>query len=375
MNINLSSDIPKKYREQLYSVGVYAKKLGLSAWVAGGAVRDFYLKRPTLDIDLAFSGNQESVAGFCVKQWGGGKRKFSQFGTFRVNMADGLKFDMVRTRQEKYPYPGSLPQVEFSPKIKDDLFRRDFTVNAWCFSILPDTFGQTYDAFGSQKDIDGGIIRILHDKSFLDDPTRMLRATRFAGRFGWTLAPKTERLLREAVKGEYPLLLTRERFSREFLKVLKEEKIKKIFLLMEKYDMLKFAWPGLQWHDALLNSQDVQERVGILVCTLGASGEDFLRSLHLPKEFTQEILGAWKVTREKMSPLGSLSPLQKEILKAVVPGLPPMALEPCFVRGRELKDLGLAGRRISGALDRVRQAQWAGEVKTREEAQAFLKAH
>ena len=95
MNINLSSDIPKKYREQLYSVGAYAKKLGLSAWVAGGAVRDFYLKRPTLDIDLAFSGNQESVAGFCVKQWGGGKRKFSQFGTFRVNMADGLKFDKI----------------------------------------------------------------------------------------------------------------------------------------------------------------------------------------------------------------------------------------------------------------------------------------
>ena len=146
-------------------------------------------------------------------------------------------------------------------------------------------------------------------------------------------------------------------------------------MLMEKYDMLKFAWPGLQWHDALLNSQDVQERVGILVCMLGVSGEDFLRSLHLPKEFTQEILGAWKVTREKMSPLGSLSPLQKKILKAVVPGLPPMALEPCFVRGRELKDLGLAGRRISGALDRVRQAQWAGEVKTREEAQSFLKAH
>ena len=364
--------IPRKYKEQLYSVGLYAKKLGLKAWVVGGAVRDFYLHRDTLDIDLAFSGNQESVAGFCVKHWGGGKRKFSQFGTFRVNMADGLKFDMVRTRKESYPYPGSLPEVEFSPDIKDDLFRRDFTTNAWCFSILPETFGKTQDPFGAQKDIDAGVSRILHDKSFLDDPTRMYRAARFAGRFGWRIAPKTERLLREAVKGEYPLLLTRERFCREFLKVLKEKRIKEMFALMEKYDLLKFAWPGLVWNDALLRSEDVAERTGILVCLLGASGENFLRSLHLQKEFSQEIFGAWRVTQEKMSPLTGLSPLQKAILRAVLPGLSPLALEPCVIRGRELKDFGLAGRKISGALDRVRKAQWNGEVKTREDAQALL---
>ncbi|MBQ9970895.1 MAG: CCA tRNA nucleotidyltransferase [Elusimicrobiaceae bacterium] len=369
----MKSFIPRKYKEQLYAVGAYANKLGLKAWVVGGAVRDFYLKRSTSDIDLSFDGNQESVANFCVKQWGGGKRKFSQFSTFRVNMANGLKFDMVRARRESYPYPGALPVVEPNGVIKDDLFRRDFTVNAWCFSINPLTFGKPYDPYGAQKDIEAGLIRILHDKSFLDDPTRMYRAVRFAGRFGWKLAPKTERLLMEAVREEYPLLLTRERFSREFLKVLKEPKIKEIFALMEKYDLLKFAYPGLQWSDALLRTDDVAERTGILVCLLGPSGEDFLRSLHLPKEFSQEILGAWKVTQEKMSPLSQLSPLQTEILKAVLPGLPPGALEPCFLKGREVKEMGLMGRRISGALDRVRRAQWEGSVKNHEEAVKLLK--
>ena len=365
--------IPKSYREPLYTIGEYAQKLGLKAWVVGGAVRDFYLKKNTLDIDLAFDGNQESVAGFCVKRWGGAKRKFSQFGTFRVQLDNGLKLDMVRARKESYPHPGALPVVAFSKEMKDDLFRRDFTTNAWCLSILPKNFGQSYDPFGAQKDIDAGVVRILHDKSFLDDPTRMYRAVRFAGRFGWRLAPKTERLLQAAVKEEYPLLLTRERFCQEFLKVLKEKRVKEIFGLMEKYDMLKFAWPGVQWNEALLKTTDPLVRVGILVCLLGASGEDFLRTLHLPKEPAQAILGAWKIAQEQMCPLAALLPLQREILQAVLPSLPEAALEPCFVRGGELKDLGLAGRRISGALDRVRKAQFAGKIKNREEALEFLK--
>ena len=104
----------------------------------------------------------------------------------------------------------------------------------------------------------------------------------------------------------------------------------------------------------------------------GPSGENFLKTLHLSKELAAEILGAWKVTQEKMCPLGALSALQKSILQAVLPGLAPAALEPCFIRGGELKNFGLAGRKISGALDRVRKAQWNGEIKNREEAMAFL---
>ena len=365
--------IPEKYKEQLHAVGAYASKLGLKAWVVGGAVRDFYLKRDTLDIDLAFSGNQESVAGFCVRQWGGDKHKFSRFFTYRVSLDNGLKLDMVRTRKERYPYPGSLPEVEPSPYIKDDLFRRDFTTNAWCFSINPDTFGQLYDPFGAQKDINNGLVRILHEKSFLDDPTRLYRAVRFAGRFGWKLAPKTERLLRAAVKEEYPLLVSRDRFSHEFLKILEEPRVKEIFALMEKYDLLKFAWPGLAWHPSLLSTDSVLERVGILACQLEESGENFVRSMHLPAEFNHEVLGAWKVSQEKLSPLGTLSLAKKRILEAMYTHLPPEALEPCVLQGRELKEAGFAGRHISASLERVRKAQWEGRIKTKQDAFRLLK--
>ncbi|MBR4592775.1 MAG: CCA tRNA nucleotidyltransferase, partial [Elusimicrobiaceae bacterium] len=343
------------------------------AWVVGGAVRDFYLKRDTLDIDLAFSGNQESVAGFCVKQWGGNKHKFSRFFTYRVNMDNGVKFDMVRIRKEKYPHPGALPEVEPSLHIKDDLFRRDFTTNAWCFSINPDTFGKLYDPFGAQKDIESGLVRVLHDKSFLDDPTRMYRAVRFAGRFGWKLAPKTERLLQAAVKGEYPLLVSRDRFTHEFLKILEEARIKEIFALMEKYDLLKFAWPGLTWNDALLEPNCITERIGILACKLGDSGENFVRSLHLSTESSREIIGAWKISQEKLSPIGELSPTKKRILQMVYPALPAAALEPCFVHGKDLKDFGLAGRHISTVLTQLRKGQWDGRIKNKQEAVKHLR--
>ena len=263
--------------------------------------------------------------------------------------------------------------MEPSSYIKDDLFRRDFTTNAWCCSILPESFGELYDPFGAQKDIERGLVRILHEKSFLDDPTRLYRAVRFAGRFGWKLAPKTERLLREAVKGEYPLLVSRDRFSHEFLKILEEPRVKDIFQLMDKYDLLKFAWPGIMWSPALLRTDSVVERLGILACQLQDSGEEFIRSLRVPADFTHEILGAWKVNQEKQSPLGPLSLTKKRILQAVSAHLPPEALEPCVLTGRELKDIGLAGRHISSALTRVRQAQWEGRVKNKSDALKLVK--
>ena len=363
--------IPRKYKELLETIGVYANKLGMKAWVVGGAVRDFYLHKDTLDIDLSFEGNPEPVAGFCVRTWGGQKRKFSQFGTFRVNLQSGLKLDLVRARKEHYEHPGALPVVEPST-IKDDLFRRDFTSNAWAFSILPQHFGQYYDPFGAKKDIDAGLIRVLHDKSFLDDPTRMCRAVRFAGRFGWKLAPKTEKLLYEAVEGQYPLVLTRERLIHEFLKVMKEKQIKEIFDLMQQYDMLKYIYPSFAWHDAYAKHKNVDERVGIMVCSMGSWGEAFLRTLHLRKELSQEILGAWQILEDQKSPTGYLSPLQHNIIRAMMPGIKKTALEPCFLKGRELKEMGFSGRKISGVLDKLCKMQWDGKVSSREQAVASV---
>ena len=364
--------IPSTSQERLRSIGAYAHKLGLKAWVVGGAVRDSYLGKTTEDMDLTFNGNQESVAGFCVRAWKGEKHRFSKFGTFSVQLGDGFKLDLARLRKENYPFPGSLPEVSFTTNLKEDLFRRDFTINAWAVSILPDTFGKSCDSYGAKKDIDRGLIRVLHEKSFLDDPTRMFRAVRFAGRFGWKLAPKTEQLLRQGVEAQYPLLVSRDRFSRELIKILEEDTVRPIFSLMGKYDLLKFAWPNLSYHPAIDKTKDADLRLGILVLSLKEKGEDFLRSLRIPKYLSHEIHGAWRIQQDEMAPLGKISSYQETLLQLMHPALPSAALTPCFVHGKELQGLGLFGRRISGALHRVRRAQWKGEVSCREEALKLL---
>ena len=368
----MSKIIPEKYHDMLLSIGTYAQKLGLRAWVVGGAVRDFYLGRDTIDIDLTFDGTQESVANFCVKMWGGVKRKFSAFGTYKVNLNNGLHLDLARLRYETYAFPGALPQVTFTTNVKQDLFRRDFTINAWALSILPDEFGKSVDPYGAKKDIDAGLIRVLHKESFFDDPTRMYRGVRFAGRFGFRAAPITKQLFLEADREQAPLLVSRERFSHEFLKILDEEKIKEIFDYLTEYDLLKFAWPSLKWHKGLLNLRDPYERLGLLVCSLHDNGEDFLNTLHLPTHVSHAIRETWKVEQERLTPLAPLTEFQLHILQQLFPGLPPMALTPCVVKGMDLKNAGVYGRNIANLLVKIRQAQWNGKITTREEAMKLI---
>lgn len=363
--------IPRKHKEMLQTIGAYADKLGLKAWVVGGAVRDFYMGKDTKDLDLTFEGSPESVAGFCVKKWGGEKRKFSQFNTYRVKLDNGLKLDLVQARKERYARPGALPEVTPS-NIKDDLFRRDFTANAWALSILPKNFGASYDPFGAKKAIDKGVVKILHDKSFSDDPTRLYRAARFAGRFGWTIDRKTAQLMTDASREEYPPILSRERIRQELIKILEEKKLREVFAVLEQYDLLPFVYPGLKWDDVIAKGKSVEAKLGLCACLLEASGPEFLMHLHLPKEMTHELIGAWTVYDGKKSPTTPLSPLQESVVRAMCPGLKRTALEPCFIKGRELRDMGLSGRKISSAIDRFCKLQWAGRIASREQALHFL---
>ncbi len=363
--------IPRKHQEILKSIGQYADKLGLKAWVVGGAVRDFYLGRDTKDLDLTFEGSPESVANFCLRTWGGEKRKFSQFNTYRVTLENGLKLDLVQARKEFYARPGALPEVTPST-IKDDLFRRDFTANAWALSILPHNFGQSYDPFGAQKAIDEGVLKVLHEKSFSDDPTRLYRLIRFAGRFGWKIDKKTEKWMQDAIREEYPFILSRERVRQEFLKILAEKNIKDIFALMDKYELNPFIYPGLVWKDEIAKGKTLEAKIGICSCLLKDSGPEFLISLHLPKEITHELLGAWSVFDSQKSPATALSSLQENIVRAMCPGLKRTALEPCFVKGRDLRELGISGRKISSTMERFSKLQWAGRISSKEQALSLL---
>jgi tRNA nucleotidyltransferase (CCA-adding enzyme) len=162
----------------------------LPAYLVGGAVRDLLFGLEGGDLDVVIEGDPEALAdlpGFELEREG-------LFLTGRLHL-DGRRIDVARARAETYPRPGALPAVR-PAKISDDLARRDFTVNAMAFPLARD--GDLLDPHGGLDDLRAGRLRVLHDGSFVDDPTRALRAARYAARFGFEIEPETERLLREA---------------------------------------------------------------------------------------------------------------------------------------------------------------------------------
>ena len=160
------------------------------AYLVGGVVRDLLLGREVADLDVAIEGDAEALTelpGFSLE-------RDALFLTGRLEQGD-MKIDVAQTRAETYPAPGALPEVR-PASITDDLARRDFSVNAMAFPLSGER--ELLDPHQGLGDLRAGLLRILHEGSFVDDPTRALRAARYAARFGFELEPETERLLREA---------------------------------------------------------------------------------------------------------------------------------------------------------------------------------
>jgi tRNA nucleotidyltransferase (CCA-adding enzyme) len=160
------------------------------AYLVGGGVRDLLVGLEGPDLDVAIEGDVEALTdlpGFELEREG-------LFLTGRLQI-DEARIDIARARAETYPRPGALPEVR-PASISEDLARRDFTVNAMAFPLARD--GELLDPHGGIQDLRAGVLRVLHDRSFIDDPTRALRAARYAARFEFELEPETERLLRAA---------------------------------------------------------------------------------------------------------------------------------------------------------------------------------
>ena len=166
---------------------------GARLFLVCGTLRDLVLDRVSLDIDLAVEGDAITIAGRAGEQLGARVVTHQRFGTAKLSTRD-YQFDMARTRRETYPQPGALPQVE-PATLAEDLARRDFAINAFAMQLAPEA-GEIVDPFRGIDDIRGGLIRVLHERSFQDDATRMLRGVRYATRFGFKLQRDTEALLR-----------------------------------------------------------------------------------------------------------------------------------------------------------------------------------
>jgi tRNA nucleotidyltransferase (CCA-adding enzyme) len=190
-----SSDIdPTRLEEQIDALPAI-RQLGqiaerVPAYLVGGVVRDLLLGREVADLDVAIEGDTEALnelPGFSLE-------RDALFLTGRLEQGD-MKIDVAQTRAESYPAPGALPEVR-PASIAEDLARRDFTVNAMAFPLTGEH--ELLDPHHGLDDLRAGLLRMLHEGSFVDDPTRALRAARYAARFGFELESETERLLRQA---------------------------------------------------------------------------------------------------------------------------------------------------------------------------------
>ncbi|HEX7373134.1 MAG TPA: CBS domain-containing protein, partial [Thermodesulfobacteriota bacterium] len=229
----------------LKNIGRKAGDMGLQAYAVGGFVRDLLLRNENFDIDVVVEGDGIRLARALAEEGKGELRVHRRFGTATLRLSDRYRLDLATARLEYYEHPGALPQVEHS-SIKLDLYRRDFTVNALAIHLHPDHFGELIDFFGGQKDLKERVIRVLHNLSFVEDPTRVFRALRFEQRIGFQIARQTHMLMENAARMELFGRLSGRRLFRELVLCLSEEKPLPVLKRLRDYGLLSIFHPGLK---------------------------------------------------------------------------------------------------------------------------------
>jgi len=165
----------------------------------GGTIRDLLLGEPSFDVDIAVEGDAIAFARELAQALGGRVTLHEKFGTAVVQYGDDDRMDVVTTRTEFYDAPGALPTVERAG-LREDLLRRDFTINAMAVSLAAGDFGRLVDPHGGRADLEAGVLRVLHNLSFVDDPTRIFRAVRYEARYGLRLDDHSARLARSCIE-------------------------------------------------------------------------------------------------------------------------------------------------------------------------------
>lgn len=240
----LRDRLPEDLLALLHKAGELAESMGFGAFVVGGFVRDLILHVPNLDVDFVIEGDGIEFAEAFAKEIGGRVRAHKKFKTAVVILPDGSHIDVATARLEYYEYPAALPTVELS-SIKMDLFRRDFSINALAVHLNPKQFGLLADFFGGRQDLKEGRIRVLHSLSFVEDPTRILRAVRFEQRYGFAIGAQTERLIRNALQLDLISKLSGKRIFNELELILVEPKATLCLRRLKQLKVLKAIHPKL----------------------------------------------------------------------------------------------------------------------------------
>lgn len=247
---HLRSRLPHRLVTVLEEAGQLADRCEVPLFVVGGCVRDLLLGIENLDLDLVVEGDGIAFAQKLGEALRARVKVHERFGTAILLLRDGFRLDVATARTEYYEYPTALPTVEQS-SIKKDLYRRDFTINALAVRLNGKGFGDVFDFYGGQRDLNDKVIRVLHGLSFVEDPTRVFRAIRFESRFGFRLGKDTAALIAGAVKMNLFRRLSGHRLLEELKLLLSERKPKQAIKRLAELNLLKFIHPKLSWSDRL----------------------------------------------------------------------------------------------------------------------------
>jgi tRNA nucleotidyltransferase (CCA-adding enzyme) len=246
----LANRLPARIQQLLRLAGTVGDEVGAKAYAVGGFVRDLLLRHENLDVDLVVEGDGIVFAEKLGHRLAAKVTSHRTFGTAVLTLPDGFKMDVATARAEYYEYPAALPTVEHG-SIKMDLYRRDFTINTLAVSLNADRYGELLDFFGGQQDLRDKTLRIIHNLSFVEDPTRILRAARFEVRFGFRLSRHADQLATNAVALGLLEKLAGARLTTELQLILQEARPFAILQRLQQLGVLTAVHPRLSLEPAM----------------------------------------------------------------------------------------------------------------------------
>lgn len=256
---------PAALRRRVRAIASWTREAGGRCALVGGPVRDLLMGAGNIDIDLAVEADVRALVRRAEAEWGCVARYFDAFETATLLFDDGSKIDLARTRTETYARSGALPDVT-PASLDDDLPRRDFTINAMALVVRGEGFAHLLDPFDGRADLARGQIRALHAASFLDDPTRIYRAARFAGRFRFRVEAKTARWILAAIASFAPANVSAARLAREIRLILTESNPVPALRFVRRFRVEQFVSPELDLDASslarVIRADAVRKRLG-----------------------------------------------------------------------------------------------------------------
>ncbi len=402
--------LAKKTMSRIEHIGRIARQMDYDVYIVGGCVRDLLCQRRIIDVDIGVVGDAIALAESVGISFPCKVKRHLRYRNAALLFDDGEKIDLATARREIYPEPAAWPVVEASD-INDDLARRDFSINSMAINIEPERFGSLVDPHNGRNDLKAGLIRALHEKSFVDDPTRILRAFRFAGRFGFQIENETAQWMSSFFKQDIRYASARSRMAAEMMIIYTEEDPRPALLMIRQskireaihqnfldndyiIELFDKIIPVIEWLGENQPGETIETwKVWLLAAYSSTSTRairNFLKRINHPDlSLIEDLRGIRRVHQSLLHDrvtkdsgfANAFTPLSTEALLVLMAKTPNRKVRDAVerylkdlrrrklgIRGADLQKLGMTpGPEMGRILKEVKNALYDGEVKGRAE--------